>query len=89
MSAFQSIEQGLAGAVAHARGEQAGINEYRPCEVDAAKLRKRLGLTQEQFAARLGFPSPPLVGGLALYAAFVFRLHGWLIGVPLPAAEHP
>jgi putative transcriptional regulator len=55
MSAFQSIKQGLTEAVAHAKGKQAGVNEYQPYEVDVASLRKRLGLTQEQFAARFGF----------------------------------
>lgn len=55
MSAFQSIKQGLTEAVAHAKGKQACVNEYRPYEVDVANLRKRLGLTQEQFAARFGF----------------------------------
>ena len=35
-------------------------------------------------------PSPvndlvAIIGGLALYAAFVLWLHGWLIGVPLLA----
>jgi hypothetical protein len=24
-----------------------------------------------------------IVAGLGLYAAFVFKLHGWLIGVPV------
>jgi putative transcriptional regulator len=55
MSAFQSIKQGLTEAVAHAKGKQAGVNEYQPYEVDVADLRKRLGLTQAQFAARFGF----------------------------------
>lgn len=55
MSAFQSIKQGLTEAVAHAKGKQTGVNEYQPYEVDVAGLRKRLGLTQEQFAARFGF----------------------------------
>ena len=54
MSAFQSTKQGLTEAVAHVKGKQAGVNEYRPYEVDVANLRKRLGLTQEQFAARFG-----------------------------------
>lgn len=55
MSAFQSIKQGLTEAVAHAKGKQVGVNEYQPYEVDVAGLRKRLGLTQAQFAARFGF----------------------------------
>ncbi len=55
MGAFQSIKQGLTEAVAHAKGKKAGVREYQPYEVDVAELRKRLGLTQEQFAARFGF----------------------------------
>ncbi len=55
MSAFQSIKQGLTEAVAHAKGKQVGVNEYQPYEVDVVSLRKRLGLTQVQFAARFGF----------------------------------
>ncbi|MFN3543997.1 MAG: helix-turn-helix domain-containing protein [Thiobacillus sp.] len=55
MSAFQSIKQGLTEAVGHAKGKQTGVREYQPYEVDVAALRKRLGLTQEQFAARFGF----------------------------------
>lgn len=39
--AFESIRQGLKEAAAHARGE--------------AAVRARLGLTQDQFAARFGF----------------------------------
>jgi putative transcriptional regulator len=55
MSAFQSIKQGLTEAVAHAKGKRVGVNEYQPYEVDVVSLRKRLGLTQVQFAARFGF----------------------------------
>lgn len=55
MNAFQSIKQGLTEAVSHAKGKQAGVREYRPYDVNVAELRKRLGLTQEQFAARFGF----------------------------------
>lgn len=55
MSAFQSIKQGLTEAVEHAKGKPAGIREYQPYAVNVAELRKRLGLTQEQFAARFGF----------------------------------
>lgn len=55
MSTFQSIKQGLTEAVGHAKGKQAGFREYQRYEVNVAELRKRLGLTQEQFAARFGF----------------------------------
>jgi DNA-binding transcriptional regulator YiaG len=74
MSAFQSIKQGLTEAVAHAKGNQAGVNEYQPYKVDVAGLRKRLGLTQEQFAARFGFSSPPCAIGNAATGRRMARL---------------
>lgn len=55
MSAFQSIKRGLTEAVSHAKGKPSRVKEYRPYRVDVAALRKRLGLTQEQFSARFGF----------------------------------
>lgn len=54
--AFDSIRQGLQEAIAHAQGEtDAGINVYRPHSVDVKALRRRVAMTQEQFAARFGF----------------------------------
>jgi len=53
--AFASIKQGLEEAVDHARGVEVGARVYRPRAVDVAGVRGRLGLTQEQFAARFGF----------------------------------
>ena len=53
--AFQSIKQGLNEAISHARGYKRGVMVHQPQEVDVPGLRTRLGLTQEQFAARFGF----------------------------------
>jgi len=54
--AFDSIRKGLLQAKAHARGQTPkGTLVYTPEAVDVAQLRERLGLTQEQFAARFGF----------------------------------
>ena len=56
--AFDSIKQGLNEAIAHAKskGRKAeGIKLYKPHAVDVSSLRERLSLTQEQFAARVGF----------------------------------
>ena len=53
MSAFKSIKQGVIEAAAN--GKQAGVSEYPPYAVNVAGLRRRLGLTQEQFAAHFGF----------------------------------
>lgn len=54
--AFDSIRKGLEQAQAHARGQTTkGMRVYTSDTVDVAQLRERLGLTQEQFAARFGF----------------------------------
>ncbi|MET3605792.1 putative transcriptional regulator [Sphaerotilus sulfidivorans] len=53
--AFESIRQELKEAAAHAQGETAGVKVYEPTTVDVAAVRARLGLTQNQFAARFGF----------------------------------
>ena len=53
--AFQSIKQGLNEAIGHARGNKQGVKLHQPQAVDVSRLRGRLGLTQEQFAARFGF----------------------------------
>jgi putative transcriptional regulator len=55
MSAFASIKQGLEEDAAHARGAPSGVLEHRSHAVDVAELRRRLGLTQNQFAGRFGF----------------------------------
>lgn len=54
-SAFESIKQGLTEAVGHAKGKQVAAKVYQSSPGDVAGLRKRLDLTQEQFAARFGF----------------------------------
>ncbi len=55
--AFESIKAGMTEAIAHAKGEKAGagVRVYRPHAVDVRELRQRVGMTQEQFAARFGF----------------------------------
>ena len=53
-----SIRRGLKDAIAHARGDNSRGHEtvvYVPEHVDVKALRRRLGLTQERFAARYGF----------------------------------
>ena len=54
-TAFESIKQGLNEAVAHARGEKVAGRVHRVSPVDVGELRQRLGMTQQQFAARFGF----------------------------------
>ncbi len=55
--AFERIKQGLTEAIGHAKGTKAGagVRAYRPQSVDVKGLRQRVGMTQEQFAARFGF----------------------------------
>jgi putative transcriptional regulator len=52
---FYSIARGLKEAISHAKGEKVAVKIYKPEEVDVSELRRRMGMTQEQFAARFGF----------------------------------
>ena len=51
---YNSIRRGLTQAIAHAGGKAKGVKVYEPEHVDVAALRRRIGMTQEQFAARFG-----------------------------------
>ena len=53
--AFESIKQGLQEAIAHAKGDGIGVRVHRPRVVDVKAVRAKVGMTQEQFAARFGF----------------------------------
>ncbi len=55
--AFEKIKRGLTEAIGHARRTKAGagVRVFRPRAVDVKELRQRVGMTQEQFAARFGF----------------------------------
>ena len=50
-----SILRGARQALAYASGAREGFVAHVPDEVDVASIRKRLGLTQTDFAARFGF----------------------------------
>lgn len=52
---FDSISRGLNEAVAHTKGKKVAVKTYTPEAVDVSALRQRMGMTQEQFAARFGF----------------------------------
>ena len=54
-AAFKSIKLGLQEAIAHAKSEAGGVRLHRPRVVDVKALRAKVGMTQEQFAARFGF----------------------------------
>lgn len=53
--AFESIKRGLEEALDHAEGGPTEARLYRPHAVDVKALRRRIDMTQEQFAARFGF----------------------------------
>jgi putative transcriptional regulator len=52
--AFDSIKRGLKEAIAHRQGKLRGTKIYTPAGIDVQALRSRVGLTQEEFAAKFG-----------------------------------
>ncbi len=53
--AGESILRGARQALAYARGEDIGAVAHVPYEVNVKAIRRRLGLSQRQFATRFGF----------------------------------
>jgi putative transcriptional regulator len=53
----KSIRRGLEQALAYARGEakESAYRVHVPREIDVRAIRSKLGMTQEEFAARFGF----------------------------------
>lgn len=54
---FEGIKQGLEEAIAFARGE-GDLSQYKvhiPEDLDVKAIRKKTGLTQQEFAMRFGF----------------------------------
>ena len=52
--AFDDIRAGLREAIDFTKGNAAGAAVHKPHPVDVRKLRDRLGMTQERFAATFG-----------------------------------
>lgn len=52
---FKSIARGLNEAISHAKGEKVAVRKFRPEVVNVSELRRNMGMTQEQFAAKFGF----------------------------------
>lgn len=50
--AFDSIAQGLREALAFSQGQKIAAQVHRPADIDVAKLRGSLGLSQSEFAAK-------------------------------------
>jgi len=57
---FNRIKAGLQQAVEHAQGKEQGVRMHRPRPVDVKALRVKVGMTQEEFAARFGFSTATL-----------------------------
>jgi len=51
----ESILKGARQALDYARGARDGFVAHVPREVDVAAIRRRLGLSQAEFASRFGF----------------------------------
>ena len=58
--AFENISAGLEQAIKHAKGQLPGTQIHRPKPVDVKAVRAKVGMTQEQFAARFGFSTATL-----------------------------
>jgi len=54
-TAFESIKRVLKEAIEHADGRRPETRVHRPRPVDVRALRVKVGMTQEQFAARFVF----------------------------------
>lgn len=50
-----SILKGARQALAYARGERKGFVAHVPAAVDVKAIRRKLGLSQREFASRYGF----------------------------------
>lgn len=59
-TAFNSLKRSLQEAVEHAEGHSSKTRVHRPRPVDVRALRAKVGMTQEQFAARFGFSTATL-----------------------------
>jgi len=52
--AFESIKQGLMEAIAFSQEQEIGAVAHHFSDLDVKAIRKRLGMTQTQFAAAFG-----------------------------------
>lgn len=51
---FESIKRGLAEAIEHASGKNKHIKIHKPASVDVKIVRKKIGMSQPEFAATFG-----------------------------------
>jgi putative transcriptional regulator len=54
-TAFSKISTGLNEAISHAKGDARAARVIAPEDLDVAKIRLGLKMTQPEFAARFGF----------------------------------
>jgi putative transcriptional regulator len=52
--AFDEIHAGLLDALKHAKGEKSGVIEHKPKPMDVKAIRKKTGMSQQQFCATFG-----------------------------------
>ena len=52
---FEEIKKGLLEAIEYAEGRSPKTRISRPHAIDVKSVRTKIGMTQEQFAARFGF----------------------------------
>jgi len=55
-TSFDRIMRGLGEAAEIAEGRAAPARLYAPKDIDVKAVRKRMGLSQEAFSVRFGFP---------------------------------
>ena len=53
--AFDRIAEGLAEAIAIARGDAEPARLFIPHEIEIRKIRQKVGMSQDQFASAFGF----------------------------------
>jgi putative transcriptional regulator len=53
--AFGDVETALEEALAFSKGEDIGARAHIPPELDVRRIRKKMKLTQDEFAAQFGF----------------------------------
>lgn len=51
---FEEIQAGLKEAIQHAKGERTNIIVHKPTPMDIKAIRKKTGMSQQQFCAAFG-----------------------------------
>lgn len=52
--AFKSINQGLKEAIEYSKGNFRGTREFKPKHIDVKQLRRKIGMSQSEFAVSFG-----------------------------------